>query len=329
MDQIKKTSGLEYTWDKCKFTSPDSSKLFDKWLCSADNKYYYPGEKYTYNFGRDITLTAVWKSKKINSIYVEIDGFENAVHGHNVEEFRNMTADDRHISASNVKWTMFKKELSNTEIYLNENFEICFDIDTQDGYELADTVNCYVGNVKGGTVSAVRMTETDTSTHTRFYFTYQVPAPEGGIYIDTVNRTLDETTDGITPDALYSTMAIARTVKYSNTVAWTSTDKGYIAEITLTPYTNYRFDENTSVTINDKLLTPTYNANGTLTVRLPFTDKGDIDLNGTVNKTDAAVYLKHLTGKQEFTEEQYKRADMNNDGRYDMLDVIAILNKAS
>lgn len=59
--------------------------------------------------------------------------------------------------------------------------------------------------------------------------------------------------------------------------------------------------------------------------------QGDIDGNGKIENTDAALYLKHLNGNTayQFTAEQLKRADVNYDGKYDMLDVIAILNKTA
>ena len=59
--------------------------------------------------------------------------------------------------------------------------------------------------------------------------------------------------------------------------------------------------------------------------------QGDIDGNGDIDSTDAALYLKHLSGNTEywFNDEQIKRADVNYDGNYDMLDVIAILNKTT
>ena len=59
--------------------------------------------------------------------------------------------------------------------------------------------------------------------------------------------------------------------------------------------------------------------------------QGDIDGNGKIDNADAALYLKHLSGIEEyqFTTEQFKRADVNYDGKYDMLDVIAILGKVN
>ena len=53
--------------------------------------------------------------------------------------------------------------------------------------------------------------------------------------------------------------------------------------------------------------------------------QGDMDGNGKIEQNDAALYLKHLSGVQPFTDEQLARADINYDGEHDMLDVILIL----
>ena len=56
--------------------------------------------------------------------------------------------------------------------------------------------------------------------------------------------------------------------------------------------------------------------------------QGDINGNGDIDSTDATLYLKHLSGNTayQFDDEQFKRADVNYDGKYNMLDVIEILN---
>ena len=58
---------------------------------------------------------------------------------------------------------------------------------------------------------------------------------------------------------------------------------------------------------------------------------GDVDRDGDVDNADAALYLKYLSGDTayRFTASQLKRADVNSDGNYDLLDVIAILGKIS
>ena len=53
---------------------------------------------------------------------------------------------------------------------------------------------------------------------------------------------------------------------------------------------------------------------------------GDVNLDDIVNDADAKLYLKYLSGAYNFDSAQIRRADVNSDNKYDMLDVIAILN---
>ena len=77
-------------------------------------------------------------------------------------------------------------------------------------------------------------------------------------------------------------------------------------------------------TVNGRTLTTTTQ------IHLLYVYKqGDIDGNGTVNSTDAAMLLKHISGKEELDSDVLKRSDANYDSNYDMLDVIAILNKTA
>ena len=52
---------------------------------------------------------------------------------------------------------------------------------------------------------------------------------------------------------------------------------------------------------------------------------GDIDGSGTVDNSDAELYLRILSGKFDFTEDQLRCADVNYDGKRDILDPIAII----
>ncbi|MBQ7266597.1 MAG: dockerin type I repeat-containing protein [Firmicutes bacterium] len=54
--------------------------------------------------------------------------------------------------------------------------------------------------------------------------------------------------------------------------------------------------------------------------------KGDINNNGYVDDTDAALLLKHIGVKNILSDEQIEKAELTNDGKLDMLDVIWILN---
>ena len=58
--------------------------------------------------------------------------------------------------------------------------------------------------------------------------------------------------------------------------------------------------------------------------------QGDIDGSGAVDNVDAAMLLKHISNAQKITDTAiFARADTDYNGNIDMLDVIAILNKAS
>lgn len=52
---------------------------------------------------------------------------------------------------------------------------------------------------------------------------------------------------------------------------------------------------------------------------------GDIDGSGTVDNNDAELYLRILSSKFDFTEDQLRCADVNYDGKWDILDPIAII----
>ena len=60
---------------------------------------------------------------------------------------------------------------------------------------------------------------------------------------------------------------------------------------------------------------------------LAFTDAGDVELDGDIDKVDAALLLKHISGIEKLTPAQYSAAFVTDDTDVDMLDVIAILNK--
>ena len=56
---------------------------------------------------------------------------------------------------------------------------------------------------------------------------------------------------------------------------------------------------------------------------------GDVNIDKKTNKTDAALLLKYISGTTVLNSEQLVHADMNGDDKYDMLDVIEILNKVA
>lgn len=83
------------------------------------------------------------------------------------------------------------------------------------------------------------------------------------------------------------------------------------------PDTYYIYSTSGGIKITE--ITVTY-SNGTKVII------GDIDLNGTINKTDVSLLLKHISGISEISDEkQLAAADCNGDKKYDLSDVIAIL----
>ena len=123
--------------------------------------------------------------------------------------------------------------------------------------------------------------------------------------------------------------------KYNNSVTWSPSDttfqsgKKYTATITLTPHNNYYFDKNSVITINGKSQPFTIDSDGNAVVVMTFPIIGDIELDGDIDKADAALLLKYISGTKELTTEQYSVAFVNEDTNVDILDVIAIFNKAS
>ena len=58
-------------------------------------------------------------------------------------------------------------------------------------------------------------------------------------------------------------------------------------------------------------------------------DTSDVNMDGVVNKADAALLLKHISGITALNELSLAIADVNNDGNVDMTDAVAILNMAA
>lgn len=55
--------------------------------------------------------------------------------------------------------------------------------------------------------------------------------------------------------------------------------------------------------------------------------KGDADANGTVNTADVITLMQALVGKTELTPDQRNHADMNDDGKISIIDLILLKNK--
>ncbi|MBQ9519038.1 MAG: dockerin type I repeat-containing protein, partial [Firmicutes bacterium] len=104
----------------------------------------------------------------------------------------------------------------------------------------------------------------------------------------------------------------------------------YTALFTIQADPAYYINENTEFYLNDTKVEPiSISAGGTpgntATVSITFAQKGDVNADGSIDDTDAALVLKHLGGIELLTGENLKCADMNNDGEYDIRDAIEIL----
>lgn len=79
-----------------------------------------------------------------------------------------------------------------------------------------------------------------------------------------------------------------------------------------------------ATTVTTKLTTTTVVTTKTTTTEKPSTEKGDINLDGTVSVADAILLTKYILADGTLTKEQAVNADMNNDGRLDVFDMMLI-----
>ncbi len=105
-------------------------------------------------------------------------------------------------------------------------------------------------------------------------------------------------------------------------------DKSYTVTAKLTASDNYFFSPFEPLTINGdpvEIISASYNDGGSIVISYTFTAKGDVDLNGVVDKADAAYLLKYLSGTCTLSDKQFEAADVYEDSNVDMRDAILIL----
>jgi hypothetical protein len=56
---------------------------------------------------------------------------------------------------------------------------------------------------------------------------------------------------------------------------------------------------------------------------------GDVDENGKVESADAQLLLKYVLGSKTLTSSQLAKADADNSGKVNLIDVVEILNIAN
>lgn len=271
----------------------------------------------------------------IRYIEAEIKDLDKICHGMRVGDFKDVilkTAAPCTISDVKVYWMINDDkgyELGDDKLfeYGNKIKYIIF-FTPNSGY----TISGYSVKINDELVAGISLTDGRRYAETSVF---SVPAPEGGIHIDaTLDRTLTAPVVGATPAQELEGGIKFRYENYSSSVIWSPNDttfgnKTYTATVKLTPYTDYSFDETSVITINNKVLPMTIDSEGNAIVILAFpANVGDVDLNSDVDKADAALVLKYISGAIELTPEQYSAAFVNDDKNIDMLDVISILNLA-
>lgn len=268
----------------------------------------------------------------IRYIDVEIKDTDKICHGMRVGNFKNVVlrnAAPCTVSDVKIYWMLTDNkgyELGDDEVFEYGNkIKYVISFAPNDGY----TISGFSVKINDELVSGISITDGRRYAESSVF---SVPAPEGGMHIDaTVNRELIAPVLGETPAASLEGGIKTRYEKYTSSVTWSPNDttfgnKIYTATVKLTPDTDYYFDENSVITINNKILPATIDTDGSATVKLVFPTKtGDIDLDGDVDDTDAALVLKYICGTGTLTPEQLSAAYVNSDNAVDMLDVIAIL----
>lgn len=83
---------------------------------------------------------------------------------------------------------------------------------------------------------------------------------------------------------------------------------------------NYKPGDTISNVSNNITLTAVFTKNGDSGESSSDT-LGDVDGDGEVTKDDIQLITRYVNGKAELTEEQLKRADMNQDGIVDVTDI--------
>lgn len=115
-------------------------------------------------------------------------------------------------------------------------------------------------------------------------------------------------------------------------VEWSQNDNGYpVAKFTIDADIGYFIDEKTKFFLNGAEVEPdeitdSGTAGNKAVASLVFSEKGDVNADGTIDRTDAALVLKHISGTKLLAGENLNCADINNDSECDIRDVVKILN---
>lgn len=160
-----------------------------------------------------------------------------------------------------------------------------------------------------------------------------------------ISNNITELTNGDTYTVYYGNdVKLLKTISRNDTVAWSVTVNGKgisVKVITEAPGSLCTIPAKATAFVGNDVTvvftknTPAASGRDTITTTQIYLNyvykQGDSDGDGDIDNTDAALYLKHLSGNITylFNDEQIKRADVNYDGQCDMLDVIAIKKTAA
>lgn len=288
-------SGKQLTMPECTFT-PKTGYQFAYWEYNRDSSVTYkPGEKATIN--EDMTFLACWETKRCK-VYFNTNGI-------------GTDPDTQTVLYNNYASRPTVSPVDGYAVsgwYTDKNCENIFSFETA----ITDDMTLYAKWEEIGTDASISNGETKTvlvyygddidvypdptemaEKYCRLFVNYE---NENGQYVKEQNVT------GYTKE---------RPLKFA-------ADNEYY-NIAVDPNKN-----NTVLTIYYAAPAKTLYGNINLVVCYK---QGDLNENGKLDKEDAKMLLAHISGGTQLDDEQYERADVNDDGYMDVLDVIAILNK--
>ncbi len=102
---------------------------------------------------------------------------------------------------TNIYYSMFQKTIDMTDpsnVYAGQTVDICFTVELDEGYTFADDVTAYIER-DGVTLPHEYRVVGSTDREKRFVWTYTIPTPEGGSYVQTVTESVTAPVAGAEP----------------------------------------------------------------------------------------------------------------------------------
>ena len=305
MESLKVCKGDKFIFPECKFTPPENME-FDCWLSpisDSSDGYNHPGDEVVFEKTTNIAISAIWKYKTY-TVNFNTGGkctpppSKTTVYNTTIGAFENPTADGYNFAG----WYYDK---TYTEVFsfshpIIENITL---------YAKWNAIDEEVQFSFDGSASdmSIKAYYRDDLTFTSYwqgglYYTYYIVA-NGEEYRKSYNS-------GYEPFVIDDNTTVRK--KVDN--VWTD----FNAKELLKPENNLQIycvmrSSNYVDTSETAYLSVIYR-------------NGDFDKDGYITDADAEMLLKHIGGIGLLDSEQLERADLNNDGSIDMLDVIEILN---